>query len=43
MLPHLESGALSPTISSVYPLADATAALLELEQRRAMGKVVIVP
>lgn len=43
MLPHLESGALNPPISSIFPLENATAALLELEQRRAMGKVVIVP
>lgn len=41
MLQLLTEGKLSPNISSVYPLAQARDALLEVSQRRAQGKVVI--
>lgn len=39
--PHVRSGALKPVISGTYALKDAAAALREIEQRRAMGKVVL--
>jgi NADPH:quinone reductase len=39
--PLLEAGRLDPVISSVHPLADAAEALLELDERRALGKVLI--
>lgn len=41
LLPHLESGVLVPPISSVFPLAEAGAALAALEARTATGKVLI--
>ena len=43
LYPHLESGALKPVISSTRPLDEAVDALLELDQRRAVGKVLLVP
>jgi NADPH:quinone reductase len=39
--PLLEAGRLDPVISSVHPLADASKALLELDERRALGKVLL--
>jgi NADPH:quinone reductase len=39
--PMLEAGELDPVISSVHPLEDAAAALLELDERRALGKVLL--
>lgn len=39
--PLLESGALDPVIGSVHALEDVVKALLELDERRAMGKVVL--
>jgi NADPH:quinone reductase len=39
--PLLEAGRLDPVISSVHPLADAAEALLELDERRALGKVLL--
>ncbi|MCW2669889.1 MAG: Alcohol dehydrogenase zinc-binding domain protein [Frankiales bacterium] len=41
LLPHLESGALDPMIGNTYPLADAADALLELDERRALAKVLL--
>jgi NADPH2:quinone reductase len=41
LLPHLESGALDPPIGSVYPLERAAEALVELDERRAVGKVLL--
>ena len=41
LLPHLESGALDPVIGNTYPLADAADALLELDERRALAKVLL--
>lgn len=39
--PLLEAGKLDPVISGVHPLEDAAAALLELDERRALGKVLL--
>ncbi|GAA1741689.1 NADPH:quinone oxidoreductase family protein [Aeromicrobium alkaliterrae] len=43
LLPHLVSGALDPVISSTRPLEGVVDALLEIDQRRATGKVLLVP
>ena len=43
LLPHLASGALDPVISSSRPLDGVTDALLEIDERRATGKVLLVP
>ncbi|NIJ12480.1 NADPH2:quinone reductase [Saccharomonospora amisosensis] len=43
LLPLLEQGRLDPPIGSVYPLEEAAAALTELDERRATGKVVLLP
>lgn len=40
---HLEAGRLDPVIGSTLPLAHAADALRELDERRALGKVVLVP
>jgi NADPH2:quinone reductase len=39
--PLLEAGRLDPPISSVHPLEDAAQALLEIDERRALGKVLL--
>jgi alcohol dehydrogenase len=39
----VESGELRPVIHAVFPLSRAREALAELEERRAFGKVVVVP
>ncbi|SDX33232.1 NADPH2:quinone reductase [Geodermatophilus africanus] len=41
LLPLLERGALEPVIGSVHDLADAAAAVTELDERRASGKVLL--
>lgn len=41
LLPHLESGAVDPPLGTIYPLAEAAAAVAELDERRAAGKVVL--
>jgi NADPH2:quinone reductase len=41
LLPHIESGALTPPIGRVFPLAEAAGAMLELDERRAVGKIVL--
>ncbi|WP_405163120.1 NADPH:quinone oxidoreductase family protein [Nocardia sp. NBC_01499] len=41
LLPHLESGAIETIVGSTYPLRHAAEALLELDERRAVGKVVL--
>jgi NADPH:quinone reductase len=41
--PHVQSGVLSPVVESTYPLREASAALLAIEQRLATGKVVLIP
>ncbi len=43
ILPHVESGALTPPIGRTFGLDEATAALLELDERRATGKVLLLP
>ena len=37
----LETGAIKPHISKTYPLDEAVSALRELQQRRALGKLVV--
>jgi NADPH2:quinone reductase len=39
----VETGAVRPLIGSTYPLEQGSAALLELAERRATGKVVLTP
>jgi NADPH2:quinone reductase len=41
ILPYVESGALDPIIGGVFPLEDAAAALTVLDERRAVGKVLL--
>ncbi|MEX5721350.1 NADPH:quinone oxidoreductase family protein [Geodermatophilus maliterrae] len=41
LLPLLEQGRLQPVIGSVHDLADAAAAVTELDERRATGKVLL--
>ena len=41
LLPFLESGALDPLVGNSYPLEQAAGALLELDERRALAKVLI--
>jgi len=41
VVPGLASGRLSPVVDSVYPAADATAALDRLEGRGKLGKVLL--
>ena len=41
LLPLLESGALDPVVGPSFALEDATQALLELDERRAAGKVLL--
>ena len=41
LFPLLESGALDPVLGNRYRLEDAAQALLELDQRRAQGKVLL--
>lgn len=43
LLPLIESGALDPILNAQYPLDEAPAALLDLQERRALGKVLLVP
>lgn len=41
IVPHLASGALRPVVGATYPLEQATSALLDLEGRRANGKILL--
>ena len=41
LLPHLEDGSLDPLVGNSYPLEQAADALLELDERRALAKVLI--
>ena len=43
LLPHLEDGSLDPLVGNSYPLEAAADALLELDERRALAKVVLTP
>jgi NADPH2:quinone reductase len=39
--PHLESGALDPVIGATFPLEEAAKAVASLDERKALGKVVL--
>lgn len=41
LLPHLSDGSLDPLIGNTYPLEQASDALLELDERRALAKVLL--
>jgi NADPH2:quinone reductase len=41
--PHLKSGAIQPVVGPTFPLEQASQALLTLDERRATGKVLLVP
>jgi NADPH:quinone reductase len=41
LLPHLEAGVLDPVLGCCYPLERASAALRELDERRAIGKIIL--
>ena len=41
LLPLLEAGRLDPVVGSRHPLEDAAAALVEIDERRAAGKVLL--
>ena len=41
--PHLASGAIRPIVGPTFPLAEAAQALLTLDERRATGKVLLLP
>lgn len=41
LLPGITSGKLAPAITAVYPLADVADALAAIEERRALGKVMV--
>ncbi len=43
LAPHLHSGALSPIVGPTFELDEASQALLTLDERRATGKVLLVP
>lgn len=43
LLPHLESGALRPTIGATFPLEEAARALMQLDQRLSHGKTLLIP
>lgn len=41
LVPHIESGAITPPLGESFALADAADALVSLDERRATGKVVL--
>jgi len=41
LIPFLESRAIDPFIGHVFPLEDVAAAIRELDERRAVGKILI--
>lgn len=43
LVQQVQDGSLHPVVHSVHPLSDVRAAVAELEERRAIGKVVVVP
>ncbi|HEY5516109.1 MAG TPA: NADPH:quinone oxidoreductase family protein [Pengzhenrongella sp.] len=43
LLPLLEAGRLDPVVLATYPLADAALALAAVDERRAVGKVLLTP
>jgi len=40
-MPLMESGAIDPPIGSVYTLADAASAIRAMDERRAVGRLLI--
>jgi NADPH2:quinone reductase len=42
LLPHIETGAIRPVSGPRFPLAEAGNAMSELEERRAVGKVLLI-
>lgn len=43
LVPHLESGAMRPPIGATFPLDEAAEAMRVIDDREALGKVVLVP
>ena len=43
LVPYLESGVVVPPVSATFPLERAGEAIAQLEERRVLGKVVLVP
>lgn len=43
LVDEVAGGELAPVVHRVYPLSPAPEAVAELEERRAFGKVVVVP
>jgi len=43
LLPLLEAGRLDPVVGGSFPLAEASAALVELDERRVTGKILLLP
>jgi NADPH2:quinone reductase len=43
LVPYLESGMVVPPVSGVFPLERAGEAIAQLEERRVLGRVVLVP
>ena len=43
LLPLWEAGTLKPLVGATFPLADAGEAHRLIEERRSIGKVVLVP
>ena len=41
--PHLESGVIKPPVGSEFDLADAGRALTLMDERGALGKIVLTP
>lgn len=41
LLPHLEAGAFHPPIGASYPLEEIARALHDIDERRALGKIVV--
>ncbi|MDQ1632448.1 MAG: NADPH:quinone reductase, partial [Frankiaceae bacterium] len=42
LAPHIASGALNPVIGATYPLEEVAQAVASLEERQALGKIVLV-
>jgi len=43
LVPHIESGAITPPVGFEFPLEDASKALTLMDERGALGKVVLTP
>ena len=42
LLPMIESGVVDPPVATTYPVADVARALGDLEQRKVLGKTVLL-